>query len=160
MPELAGLGEVESDRALRRLAFEQMREDPGRVLRLAGVKFRRTWSLTPNVESYQGWIVALVSAGFMIVVLVAAAIGAWRALGRHGQAPTSSGPAHGTRTYSTRRLLVLLWLPVVYFTLLHCVFIGSLRYRVPLMPFVEITAAAAFVSRQESPAIPGSEPIC
>ena len=40
---------------------------------------------------------------------------------------------------------LLLWLPVLYFTLVHCVFVGSLRYRVPLMPFVSIAAATAFV---------------
>jgi 4-amino-4-deoxy-L-arabinose transferase-like glycosyltransferase len=127
MPELARLNEVERDRALRRLAVAQMREDWGRVLRLAGVKFRRTWSLTPNIESYRGGVAGFVSAAFMLVVLVAAAVGLWR-------------------TRAKWKLHVLLWLPVVYFTLLHCLFIGSLRYRVPLMPFVEITAAAALVA--------------
>jgi uncharacterized membrane protein len=152
MPELAGLDEVERDRMLRQFAIEQMWNDKARVLRLAGVKFLRTWSLTPNVESYRGGVVGLASAAFMIVVLIAAAVGLWRAVAWHGQTPTASGPAHGTR-----RLLVLLWLPVVYFTLLHCVFVGSLRYRVPLMPFVEITAAAAFVAGRRSSNVAESE---
>jgi len=139
MPELAGLGEVERDRALRRLAVEQMRKDWDRVLRLAGVKFLRTWSLTPNVGSYRGGVAGFVSAAFMLAVLVAAAVGLWR-------------------TRAKWKLHLLLWLPVVYFTLVHCVFVGSLRYRVPLMPFVEMTAAAALVSRQESPGGPDGEP--
>ena len=57
--------------------------------------------------------------------------------GEVGQMPETVPPR--------RRLHVLLWLPVIYFTLVHCAFIGSLRYRVPLMPFVEIAAATAFV---------------
>ena len=139
MPELAGLGEVERDRALRRLAVEQMREDWGRVLQLAGVKFRRTWSLTPNVGAYSGGVAGFVSVAFMLAVLMAVVVGLWR-------------------TRRKWKLHVLLWLPVVYFTLVHCVFIGSLRYRVPLMPFVEITAAAALVSRQEPSSGPDAEP--
>jgi len=139
MPELAGLGEVERDRALRRLAIEQMREDWGRVLRLAGVKFLRTWSLTPNVGSYRSGVAGFVSAAFMLVVLAAAAVGL-------------------CRTRPKWKLHLILWLPVVYFTLVHCMFVGSLRYRVPLMPLVEITAAAALVSRQEPSSGPDAEP--
>ncbi len=131
MPKLAQLDEVERDEALRRLAVEQMRKDWDRVLRLAGVKFQRTWSLTPNVGSYRGGVAGFVSAAFMLAVLVATAVGLWR-------------------TRAKWKLHLLLWLPVVYFTLLHCLFVGSLRYRVPLMPFIELTAAAALVSRQQS----------
>ena len=39
------------------------------------------------------------------------------------------------------RALSWLLLPVAYFTLLHLVFVGSVRYRVPVMPLVEILAA-------------------
>ena len=128
MPEIDGLDEVARDQALQRLAIEQMRDDPLRVLRLAGVKFLRTWSLTPNVESYRGGVTGIVSATFTLGVLVAAGVGLLRRRG-------------------AKSLVVLLWLPVVYFTLLHCIYVGSLRYRIPLMPFVEIAAACAFVSR-------------
>ena len=129
LPELALLDEVARDRELQRRAIQQMRDDPLRVLRLAGIKFLRTWSLTPNVESYRGGVTGVVSATFTLGVLLAAGVGL---LGRRGP----------------KGLMILLWLPVVYFTLLHCIYVGSLRYRIPLMPFVEIAAACAFVSRR------------
>lgn len=124
MPGLAALGEVERDQRLAALAIEQVRRDPWRVLRLAGVKFLRTWSLVPNVAEYRSGPAALVSAVFSGVVFLLAAGGLWRAARRR-----------------PRQMLVL-WLPVVYFTIVHCVFIGSLRYRIPLMPMIEITAGA------------------
>ena len=126
--EIRGLGEVERDRVLYRLALAQMRSDPARVLKLAWVKFKRTWSLTPNFSEYSGGATALVSAAFTSTALLLALIGVWR-------------------VFRVRPAWVLLLvLPVVCFTLLHCVFIGSLRYRIPLMPFVEMLGAATVVT--------------
>jgi hypothetical protein len=132
LPGLSELGEVERDRRLAALAVDQMRADPARVVRLAGTKFVRTWSLTPNVAEYRHGLTAIASAVFSGFVLVGAAAGLWR---------------HARRR---PHLIVALALPVVYFTLVHCVFIGSLRYRIPVMPFVEITAAAALTRRHEA----------
>lgn len=152
LPELAGLDEVQQDHRLRQLAVEQVRKDPTRVLRLAWAKFLRTWSLTPNVADYRGGVTGLVSALFSGGVLLLAFLGLGRALWARN--PTTNGsadPSHEReRAARHRRLHLLLWLPIVYFTLLHCVYIGSLRYRVPLMPFVEIAAATAFVQAQRS----------
>ncbi|MBU0639421.1 MAG: glycosyltransferase family 39 protein [Planctomycetes bacterium] len=122
-PALNELGEVELDRTLRRRAFEQMRANPTRAAQLAWIKFRRTWSLAPHVAAYRSGPVAWISAAFTATILIAAAAGLLRTRRRH-------------------RLRVVIWLPVVYFTLVHCVFVGSLRYRVPLMPFVAIAATA------------------
>jgi hypothetical protein len=140
LPELAGLDELQRDRRLRQLAIERMRKDPTRVLRLAWTKFLRTWSLTPNVADYRGGVTGLVSAVFTGGVLLLAFVGIARTL--------SQRKTHASDRRHRARLHLLLWLPVVYFTLLHCVFVGSLRYRVPLMPFVEIAAATAFVQAQ------------
>jgi hypothetical protein len=140
LPELAGLDEVERDRKLRQLALAHAREDPARVARLAWTKFRRTWSLRPNVPAYHGGATGAASAAFTAGVLLLALVGVVRTFVRRDL------PAAELR--GRRRLHVLLWLPVIYFTLLHCVFIGSLRYRVPLMPFVEIAAATAIAPRQ------------
>ncbi|MFQ5807269.1 MAG: hypothetical protein ACE5I3_12540, partial [Phycisphaerae bacterium] len=143
LPELAGLNELERDRKLRQLAVEQMRKNPARALRLAWTKFLRTWSLVPNVSTYRAGITGVVSAAFTAGVLFLAFVGLLRTLSR------KNPPAAESR--NRRRLQALLWLPVVYFTLLHCVFVGSLRYRVPLMPFVEIAAATALVRAQRRP---------
>jgi len=139
LPELAGLDELERDRKLRHLALAQMRKDPAHVARLAWTKFLRTWSLRPNVSAYRGGVTGLASVAFTAGVLLLALAGIVRTFIRRNT------PAAEWR--SRRRLHLLLWLPVIYFTLLHCVFVGSLRYRVPLMPFVEIVAATALVQR-------------
>jgi hypothetical protein len=107
------------------------------VLELAWIKFLRTWSLTPNACEYRGGLTALASAVFTAITLLLALVGLLRTLAR----PNSTAIPLRDR----RRLHLLLWLPVIYFTLVHCVYIGSLRYRVPLMPFLEISAAAAWV---------------
>jgi len=144
LPELKGLGEIERDRTLRRLALEQMRADPARVLRLALTKFGRTWNLVPNQADYRRGYTALVSAAFTGLVLLLAAVGLWRSLAIEPRASVRAAPRPPDQGRWLLLFHVLVWLPVVYFTLVHCVFVGSLRYRVPLMPLVEIAAAAAF----------------
>lgn len=143
MPELRGLDEVPLDRMLQRLAIEHMRSHPENVLRLVGVKFLRTWSLTPNVEEYRGGATAVASVAFTLVVLLGAVIGLARAL------LLRPAPRLGQPSWSFHALL---WLPVIYFTLLHCIYIGSVRYRVPLMPFVELAAATACARWASTPA--------
>lgn len=139
--ELRRLGEVQCDRELRRLAWGQMRADPTRVLRLAWIKFLRTWSLRPNVTEYSRGSTAWVAAGYTVLVLAGAATGLASVLRRGGGAPATGG----------RRLHAIVWLAVAYFTLVHCVFIGSVRYRVPLMPLLCLAAGgAALTNRQRS----------
>lgn len=139
-PELADLDEVALDRALQRLAVQHMRADPGRVIRLAGKKFLRTWSPTPNVAEFNSGAAALASAVYSIPVIAGAIVALTLAFARR-----RPDTVRGHRT-----LLVLVWLPVLYFTLVHCVYIGSLRYRIPLMPCLAIATACAFADRDQS----------
>lgn len=122
------LDEVTRNQTLARRAVAQMRADPARVLRLAGAKVWRTWSLTPNVAEYSSGPEAWAGAAYMVVLLAMAAVGTWRGVRAGG---------------GTRRLCTLLWLPVVYFTLVHAVYVGSLRYRLPLHPLLALAAAVA-----------------
>jgi hypothetical protein len=125
-PNLQGLDEVMLDRTLTRLALQQMRADPGRAIRLAGTKFLRMWSPVPNVAEYRSGAAALVGVVYTLVLLAAAATGTARGLraGRHALP-----------------WLALVWSPVLYFTLVHAVYVGSVRYRVPLLPFLALGAA-------------------
>jgi 4-amino-4-deoxy-L-arabinose transferase-like glycosyltransferase len=124
MPELAALDEAQRDRQLFRAAVQQMRSDPGRVARLAIEKLRRTWSLAPNLPPYRDSHLGRVAGGFTVAVLALAVVGTWRL--RRDTA-----------------LLLGLWLAVMFTTLLSAVLIGSVRYRVPLMPLVEVAAGLA-----------------
>jgi hypothetical protein len=135
MPELVRLGEIERDRTLTRLALAQMRADPAGVLRLAGAKFARMWSLTPNVPEYRAGRAAWAGAAYTLVLLSGAAAGLVATLLMR---PRAVRP-------ETRKLHALLWLAVVYFALVHSVYVGSVRYRVPLLPFLGLAAATALM---------------
>ena len=134
LPELQDRDEAELDDTLTRLAWQQMQAEPGRVLRLAGTKFLRLWNPFPNVAEYRGGAAAWAGAAYTLVVLLVAIAAAVRVLTRH-----SIGA-------DRRRFQLFLWLPILYFTLLHCIYIGSVRYRVPLMPLLCLGAAAVATS--------------
>lgn len=122
MPELESMTEPQRDRYLYRRALEAVRSDRWRIVRLAWVKFRRTWNPLPNAPGYSHSPKAFVLAVYTLGLLVLAVPGLWY----WRRAPV---------------VLALVLLPVAYFTLLHSIFVGSVRYRVPLMPFVAILAA-------------------
>ncbi len=126
MPAVQDMSELEWDRYFRNQAWQAVRKDPWRAAQLGWMKFRRTWSLTPNVEQYRTGPVAVVSAGWTGFLLISA-VGGW---------------------WFRRRAVcswVLLLLPVTGFTLLHTVFVGSVRYRIPIMPLVMVLSATGVV---------------
>ncbi len=117
--------ELELDRRFRQHAMDFAWSHPTRVVQLAGLKFARMWSPWPNQPGLRSWPVRLVICVGLIAVLVpaAAALGlAWRTAGF--------------------RLAVLMWVPAGYFTLLHMIFVGSIRYRQPaLLPLMVLAAS-------------------
>jgi len=129
MDAVRGLNEVEWDQYFRREALAAMRDEPARVLRLAGVKLARTWNPVPNVESYQSRFVRICAATWTIPTF-ALAIAGVMLLPRWGK---------GARWWHAGFLL----LPAAYVSVLHCLFVGSVRYRLPAMPMLEILAAFA-----------------
>ncbi len=134
MNSLIGLSEVDRDRALTRAAWNEMLSDPGRIARLAWIKLRRTWSLTPNVAEYRSGAAAWVGAAYTGLLLALAMIGAARCM-------RTLGPG-------AQAALSLAATPIFVITLLACVFVGSVRYRVPLMPLLVVCSGAAIGERQ------------
>jgi 4-amino-4-deoxy-L-arabinose transferase-like glycosyltransferase len=130
VPRRPGLDEVERDRQLRREAVEYVREHPGRVAWLALVKFARTWSPVPNHPRFRSAPVCVTVAVPYTIVMVLAAIGLVRVVRR---VPGRGAPR--------AEVLLILGLPVVYYALLHMVFVGSIRYRMPVMPLLMVLAA-------------------
>ncbi|MFQ6047875.1 MAG: hypothetical protein ACE5K7_00740 [Phycisphaerae bacterium] len=127
LPGLTEMDELQRDRFFRDEALRCMAADPGRVLRLAGVKLMRTWNIIPNFPSYRSSLLMWVSAGWMVPSLLLAVL-AVAALWRRW------------------RIWLTLLLPAIYWTALHCVFVGSVRYRQPAMPFVELLACIGLVA--------------
>lgn len=136
MPELAELSEIERDRVLRSRALAQMRADPRRVLTLAGVKLLRLWNPWPNVQTHRDGAAAWAGAIYTMGLLLLAFCGVGRLVVLRKCLPER-----------VVRFQVLLWSPIVYFTILHCVYIGSVRYRMPLMPFLALGGAAVVAVR-------------
>lgn len=122
LPEVRNLSETEWDAWFRERSWSAIREDPARVARLGWAKLRRTWSLSPNVAEYRQGTSAKVSLAWMLAVLSSAVVGAW-----------ISRRACGA--------ILLLLTPVILTSLMHMFLVGSVRYRVPVMPMVMVLSA-------------------
>jgi 4-amino-4-deoxy-L-arabinose transferase-like glycosyltransferase len=106
------VSEYEADQWYRQRALQFARENPGRALALSAAKLWRFWNPVPNAEQFaQPWA-RLVVALYFLPLLVLALWGAFRS--------SAAG---------WRRLLPAA--PILYFSAVHAVFIGSLRYRLP-----------------------------
>ncbi len=116
--------EVLLDRRFRAEALAWARANPGRVVRLAGTKLLRMWNIWPNEPSLSSWPIRLAVVCTYVPVLVLGLIGAARTIRRGWP-------------------YILCWLPVVYFTALHMVFVSSIRYRQPAMLGLMVLAAGA-----------------
>ena len=114
---IAGLGEYEKDQYLKKEAVQFIVDNPGRFLQLAVVKLLRTWNLIPNVEAYRTPLYCGISLLSYGPVLALAIVGLFH-----------------TRSAWPKAWLLLV--PIVYYSGLHSIFVGSTRYRTPLMPFV------------------------
>ncbi|MCY2988583.1 MAG: glycosyltransferase family 39 protein [Planctomycetota bacterium] len=140
------------DRRMWDAALAWAQGQPRRVAELAVVKFLRIWNVWPNEPGLQSPLVRVAVLCGYAPVLVFSVIGAWKFAGRGWP-------------------YLLCGLPAVYFTALHMVFVGSLRYRQPaLLPLIVLAAGAAWelvvrgglrspapVEDSPRPGIPGSE---
>ncbi len=111
-----------------RAALDWAVKHPGEVARLAVAKFRRTWALWPDGGEVASTLLraVLTLATFAVLALaLAESLLAWR--------QWDWGYA-------------VCWMPCIYFTLLHMVFVGSIRYREPAM-FVLAALAGSCLAR-------------
>ena len=122
-----GMSEWEKNRYWLRKALEFARANPGRVARLALAKLVRFWSLVPNLAQLRQPLFAFgLGAPYVVVILLAVV-----------------GLATSWRRADVGLILVL---PVVYHSALHTVFVGSIRYRIAVMPLVMVLAARGAVA--------------
>lgn len=129
--------ELERDRICRAAAIDWAKAHPRDALALSWSKLKRTWSIVIQAADYQSPLLKLVCRLTVAPVFALAVVGVWICRKRPF-------------------ILLLLLAPAVYFTLIHMVFVGSVRYRVPAMPMLFILAAAALAAivrrRQPNPA--------
>jgi len=117
-----GMTEWEKNRYWRQRALEFARDNPRRVVELALVKLRRFWSVVPNQPELRRPFLVVGLGGAYIVVILLALVGL----------------ASAWRRWDVGLILVV---PVVYHSLLHMVFVGSIRYRLAVMPLVVVLSA-------------------
>lgn len=120
--------EYRTDRALGHAAIDWARQHPGRVVQLATVKLLRMWNVWPNEPRFRRLPVLVVVTLTYVPVLLAACFGIWK--------------------YTRRGWpYVICWLPAVYLTALHVVFVSSIRYRDPAMLALIVLAAGVICHR-------------
>ncbi len=110
---MSRMSEYDVDRHYRRKAWDFVVAHPGRTLELAALKLIRFWKPWPNDEQFRGLWQRLAVALFFVPVCLLAVRGWW---------VTRSQPWSWLLTVG----------PIIYFSAIHAVFVGSLRYRLPV----------------------------
>jgi hypothetical protein len=119
----ARLSEYEVDRHYRQRAWDFVREHPGRALELAFIKLWRYCKPWPNAEQFGGFWQQAAVAAFYVPAVALAAAGVWRFRQPAWRWALAAGP-------------------IALFALVHMLFVGSLRYRLPAeYPLYVLTAA-------------------
>jgi 4-amino-4-deoxy-L-arabinose transferase-like glycosyltransferase len=126
-------------------------ENPGKTIQLAISKFLRTWSVWPDGGELGSTAVRIAITLSTFPVVILASIATWlvrRRIAGNSQIPTDQA-SQAVSDEHLRWSVWLCWLPCLYFTALHMVFVGSIRYREPAV-FVLIALAAVSISQAPS----------
>jgi 4-amino-4-deoxy-L-arabinose transferase-like glycosyltransferase len=128
------------DRRMRDAAVAWAIGHPRRVAQLAVSKFVRIWNVWPNEASLRNGVFRAVLTVTYLPVLTLGLWGVWRTAGR-------GWPS------------VMCLLPAVYFTALHMVFVGSIRYRQPALLVLLVPAAGLVVQWWRKGRTPCAHPL-
>lgn len=121
---LVGTFETRLDDRMKAASVAWGKEHPNEVVRLAGQKLIRYWNFWPNESSFQSVKFRLIIAvGYLPILLLGLA--GLVMFGRQGLSTWLCG------------------LPIFYFSLLHMIFVSSIRYRQPPMMALIVLAAGA-----------------
>ena len=114
--------EYKLNRMTRQAAIDWAKKHPRQVWKLVCTKFIRLWNVWPNEPSFSNFAVRIAVFCSYCPVIVLGILGA---LGTFRQG------------FCAR----LLWIPAIYITALHVVFVSSIRYRAPAMICFAVPAA-------------------
>jgi hypothetical protein len=121
-PELKVLNEVDRSEYLSQKAIEYARSHPRRDIELAGAKLARTWSPVPLSDEFGRPAYRAIALAYSLPLDVLVVLGLMA-----GRLPKAAK--------------VLLLLPAIYFSTVHALTVGSLRYRMPAEPPMAVIAA-------------------
>ncbi|MBN1511717.1 MAG: glycosyltransferase family 39 protein [Phycisphaerae bacterium] len=121
-PAVRGLSEHAWDRYFSDAAWQAMRDDPVRIIRLGLVKLARTWSPFLHADELGAPAVRFTFAAWSILFYSAVGLGLWA---RRKHAGEWTG----------------LLLPAVMICVLHFFYVGSVRYRLGAIPALSLLAA-------------------
>ncbi len=122
MPVLKPKTEIQRDEWLGTHARSWMVSNPGRSFVLAGIKIARTWSPFPQSSEYGSRLYVLTGLIYSLPFDILIFLGLWKGAGG-------------------KTLKVYCALPAIYFTGIHALSVGSLRYRVPCEAPMALMAA-------------------
>jgi hypothetical protein len=126
IPAVATMAEMERSDYFAGEARRFIRENPERLAGLTLAKTARTWSPVPLSAEFGRPLYRVVAALFAVPFYLLVLLGIFRG-------------------HLLRRMKVFLLLPALYFTAIHAMSVGSLRYRVPAEPPLAVLAAAGAV---------------
>lgn len=122
---------IKRNQAMKDAAFDYISDNPGRFVELVGLKLIRLWRLWPYAEEYKKphiIVASIVSYGPVLVLFV---LSLFTVLPR-----------------ALRRLSPIIAF-IGYLTAVHMVTIGSVRYRIPMEPFLIVMGAMALAAQLE-----------
>lgn len=132
MPELKEMSEVQRSKYLSAKAQKYIATDSSSVVRLTLKKLARTWSPIPLSEQFGSRkLYRLVGGGYATVLFGLAIFGLFRA-------------------ELSKNVKLFLLAPAMYFTIIHAMSVGSLRYRLPAEVPLAVLAGGALIMRQSS----------
>ncbi|MCA9086490.1 MAG: glycosyltransferase family 39 protein [Planctomycetaceae bacterium] len=132
---MSRMSEFEMNEYYKRKAFDFVRQQPLRAAELAVIKSGRFLSPVPNEASLSNQVISTACAVSWVVLFGCAGFGAFF-LRREAGLSTSSG-----RAWFWSAMVVTVG-PLLLFLLVHMVFIGSVRYRLPAeFPLAALAAA-------------------
>jgi len=118
--------EVERNRAFKEEAIKFIKENPKRFIELAFLKFKRFYAIVPNASKFNEGIykwISILSYGPVFIFFII-----------------------GIFWYRKKfKELSAIYILILYFTLIHMVVIASLRYRLPLEPFMILLSMPVLV---------------
>jgi len=109
---LQSMTEHEMDQHYRQKAWAFVAANPGRTIELGMAKIGRFWKPWPNAQQFKAWWMKAAVAATFLPLIVLAVIGGWQMRNQIWVLAFTLGP-------------------IIYFTAIHAVFVGSLRYRLP-----------------------------